>query len=589
MNRSFRAQQETAMQAAALKQRQQLRASMLKEKEEELALFLEMRKREKEQSNLLFNHSSEDFDAPLGSKHGASPIFNLSASTTTPARKAGGAADDFLNSDSDKNDYDWLLTPPGTPLFPSLEMESQKTLMSQIDSPRAHLTTMKSRLANPQLESAARGNLAPKQPALSPGLNSTGIRRPSSSGGPGSRPATPTGRPTLTGASKSRRSSTPTTRATLPSTKPSISATKPVTSAAKPVISATKPATKPVASTTKPTISAAKTASSATKLMVSARSSTPTRSTVRSSTPTARASIPSSKPVSRAATPTRRTSTPSSAPNISASPIKSSPSVTKPAPATSRNSVPSFGASLTVKSRPWKPSEMPGFSLDAPPNLRTTLPDRPLSASRGRPGAPSSRSSSVEPGPTGRPRRQSCSPSRGRPPYGAMLHVSGSSVPAVSRGYSKVSDNLSPVVIGTKMVERVINMRKLAPPKQDDRHSPHGNWSGKSASPDSSGFGRTLSKKSLDMAIRHMDIRRSIHGNLRPLMTNIPASSMYSVRSGPTRSRTISVLDSPLATSSNASSELSVNNNGICIDGIEMEDDIGSDRGGRSPASLHAR
>lgn len=107
MNRSFRAQQETAMQAAVLKQRQQLRASMMKEKEEELALFLEMRKREKEQSDLLLNHSYEDFDAPLGSKPGTSSIFNLSASTATPPRKAAAAADDFLNSDGDKNDYDW--------------------------------------------------------------------------------------------------------------------------------------------------------------------------------------------------------------------------------------------------------------------------------------------------------------------------------------------------------------------------------------------------------------------------------------------------------------------------------------------------
>ncbi|KAK8553003.1 hypothetical protein V6N13_055780 [Hibiscus sabdariffa] len=575
MNRSFRAQQETAMQTDALKQRQQLRASLMKEKEDELALFLEMRRREKEQSALL-NHSSEDFDAPLGSKPGTSPIFNLSAPTTTVARKTGAAADDFLNSESDKNDYEWLLTPPGTPLFPSLEMESQKTVMSQIGAPKAGLTAMKSRLANSHPESAARSNLSPKQPALSPGSNSNGVRRPSSSGGPGSRPATPTGRPTLTGASKPTRSSTPTSRATLSSTKPSMSATKPVTSAAKPVTSATKSATKP---------SAAKATSSAAKPTVSARSSTPTRSTARSSTPTARPSIPSSRPVSRAATPTRR---PSTAANISAPPIKPSPSITKPTPAASRTPVPSRGSSPVVKSKPWKPSDMPGFSLDAPPNLRTTLPDRPLSATRGRPGAPSSRSSSAEPGPIGRPRRQSCSPSRGRPPNGTMLHVSGSSVPAVRRGYSKVSDNVSPVVMGTKMVERVINMRKLAPPRQDDKHSPHGNLSGKSSSPDSSGFGRTLSKKSLDMAIRHMDINRRIPGNLRPLMTNIPASSMYSVRSGPTRSRNISVSDSPLATSSNASSELSVNNNGICLDGNEV-DDISSESVGRSPASMHAR
>jgi hypothetical protein len=69
------------------------------------------------------------------------------------------------------------------------------------------------------------------------------------------------------------------------------------------------------------------------------------------------------------------------------------------------------------------------------------------------------------------------------------------------------------------------------------------------------------------------DIRRSIPGNLRPLMTNIPASSMYSVRSGPARSRAISVSDSPLATSSNASSEVSVNNNGLCLDGSEVAGD----------------
>lgn len=67
MNRSFRAQ-ESQMQPA-LKQRQQqmggLRSSVMKEKDEELALFLEMKKREKERSDLLL-HNSEEFDAPLG-------------------------------------------------------------------------------------------------------------------------------------------------------------------------------------------------------------------------------------------------------------------------------------------------------------------------------------------------------------------------------------------------------------------------------------------------------------------------------------------------------------------------------------------
>lgn len=87
------------------------------------------------------------------------------------------------------------------------------------------------------------------------------------------------------------------------------------------------------------------------------------------------------------------------------------------------------------------------------------------------------------------------------------------------------------------------------------------------------------------------DIRRSVSGSsLRPLMTNIPASSLYSVRSGPARSRTISVSDSPRATCSNASSEQSVNNNSFYVDDSELEDDLNSERGGRFyTASLHGR
>ncbi|KAF8022151.1 hypothetical protein BT93_G2333 [Corymbia citriodora subsp. variegata] len=540
MNRSFRAQE-----SQMLGHRQQ---QMMREKEEDLALFLEMRKREKERNDLLLNNA-EEFDAPLGSKPGTSPIFNIAPSAAP--RKT--ATDDFLNSDSDKNDYDWLLTPPGTPLFPSLEMESQKTVMSQLGTPKARPTVLKSRLANSMVEPPARTNLTSRQQASSPGSTTSGagIRRPSSSGGPGSRPATPTSRPTLTTSSRASRPSTPTSRPTLSSSKSTVPS--------KPSVAATRSA----GTSIKPAVSAA-------KQSIPARSSTPSRSTARSSTPTGRPVVNPPKPVSRAATPTRRPSTTSTGSTVSAPHTKAvSSTIAKSALTTSRNPVPSRGTSPTTKSRPWKPSEMPGFSLDAPPNLRTTLPERPLSATRGRPGAPSSRSSSIEPGPTTRPRRQSCSPSRGRPANG-VLHTSGSSVPAVNRGHPKINDNVSPVLIGTKMVERVINMRKLMPPKQDDKHSPRSNMSGKSASsPDSSGFGRTLSKKSLDMAIRHMDIRRSIPGNLRPLMTNIPASSMYSVRSGPTRSRTVSVSDSPLATSSNASSEVSVNNNGMCVEGMD--------------------
>ncbi|XP_060210893.1 uncharacterized protein LOC132637891 isoform X1 [Lycium barbarum] len=572
MNRSFRSEDSGTRQR-------------IKSSDEELSLFLEMRRRENERNNNRFLQINDDFD-PLGSNNGSSPALNIASAA--PVRKT--RADEFLNADNDKTDYDWLLTPPGTPLFPSLEMESRKTMMSQLGNSRAHPTALTSRLTNSLPETTGRSNLASRQLASSPGLNtsSSSLRRPSSSGGSrpssaGSRPSTPTGRPTLSSSTSSLTSASRSTSARAPKAMTSTATSKTMSTtttsrssrSATPTSRATMPSAKPT---------------------VPPRSSTPTaRSNARSSTPTSRASIAGSKSTSRAATPTRRATSVSSTTNTTVPHVKplSSSSSTKSATMASRNPAAPRASSPTVKPRPWKPSDIPGFSLDAPPNLRTSLPDRPISATRGRPGAASARSSSVDRASNGRVRRQSCSPARGRPPNGVM-HSNGSSVPVpyMSRLHAKANDNVSPGMVGTKMVERVVNMRKLVPPKQDDRHSPHSNLSAKSSSPDSSGFGRSLSKKSLDMAIRHMDIRQRVSGNLRPLMTNIPASSMYSVRSGPNRgrtSRTVSVPDSPLATSSNASSEVSGSNNAVWVNGSEIDDDISSDKGARSPGSVHGR
>ena len=172
-------------------------------------------------------------------------------------------------------------------------------------------------------------------------------------------------------------------------------------------------------------------------------------------------------------------------------------------PAQAKNPVQSRGSSPSAKSKPWEPSQMPGFSLEAPPNLKTSLAERPASASRTRPGAPNSSSSSLEAAASsdGKSKRQPGTPSRGRASTG-VAQSNHSSIQALSRSRFIDGDNDSPVVVGNKMVERVVNMRKLAPPKHEDRHSAHGS-SGKSSS-ESSGFGRTLSKMSLDMAMRHM-------------------------------------------------------------------------------------
>ncbi|KAI3682975.1 hypothetical protein L1987_83398 [Smallanthus sonchifolius] len=45
--------------------------------------------------------------------------------------------------------HDWLMTSPGTPLFPLLEMGSQKTIMNQNGTHEGHLST----LSNTQQES----------------------------------------------------------------------------------------------------------------------------------------------------------------------------------------------------------------------------------------------------------------------------------------------------------------------------------------------------------------------------------------------------------------------------------------------------
>ncbi|XP_026418747.1 probable serine/threonine-protein kinase nek3 [Papaver somniferum] len=528
--------------------------------EEELALFLEMRKREKDRSNLL-NSGGDSLEAQsLGSKLEDSPVYKI-VSSTRPRK-----ADEFLNAENDKNDYDWLITPPRTPLFPSLEMDAERNAINRLGlgTPKARQTSLKSKLANSQVEIGARGNPAFRpQPPSSPGLHfsGAGTRRPASSGGrlsTASRPATPTRRPALPLTANTSRPSTPTSRPTLPASKS---------------MALSGRFSNPSARSSTPT---------------SRMTAPPSKSVSRSATPTRRPSATSSLSVPRSMTPTRRPSTPSKVSSVSA-PLSRSSSVSKSGPTTTRNPVPARASSPTVKSRPWKLLEMPGFSLEAPPNLRTSLPERPASASRGRPQAPNVRSS-VECGSNGRPRRQSCSPSRGRAPNSG-IHSYGSSAHAVSQARYSGIDNPNPVLSGTKMVDRAVNMRRPAPPKQDDLRTGNNPVRKSSPSLDGSNFGRSLSGKSLDMAMRHMDIKRSVSGSsLRPKMTNIPASSLYSVRSGPARTRTLSMSDSPITTCSTASSEQSVNNTAFCLYDSELEDDLNTERGGRFyAASLQGR
>ncbi|KAJ9548883.1 hypothetical protein OSB04_021426 [Centaurea solstitialis] len=442
-------------------------------------------------------------------------------------------ADDLLNSENNTTDYDWLLSPPRNPPL-SLEMEEQKTLISNNLTSNGQSTSPKPSLVTPLADNTSTTNIAPRLPASSNGVKSS-IRRPSPSRkapSTGSRSATPTTRPTVPSTTKPSRSSTPTSR-------PTVATTKPAAPPSKRSITPTKPSARSSTPTPRPSILPAA-----------------SKSTSRSSTPTLRPSIiaASKSSSSRSSTPTQRPSNPSALLTTSLNGGRSS-SVTKARAPSVKNPASSRGSSPSVKSRPSKnPPEMPGLATKAPPHIKKSVPERPASASKGRPGQSTVKFPANECNSKAIPKRSSCSPSRGQVLNGSGNNSVKSGV-TKNRGYSNGNDDVNPVLMGTKMVERVVNMRKLAPPRQE-YISNQNNTSGKlSVSQDNPGFGRTLSKKSFDMALRHLDIRRSMPGNMRAMITKVPASTVYSVRSESTKTQTMSASDSPLATSSSASSD----------------------------------
>ncbi|XP_010452004.1 PREDICTED: uncharacterized serine-rich protein C215.13-like [Camelina sativa] len=466
----------------------------------------------------------------MGSDHKSSRTTTMSSRQYSLRTTA---ADIFLYSENEKSDYEWLVTPPGSPT---------RSVTNQLDSPYGDRMTLISRLENYSKEE--RDNVPPKtqKTSLHNSSSVSGIRRPSSSSSSRStsRPSSPSRRST-----PAKRPSTPTSSATSTSARGSLTSSSATSSS-----SSTTRRPSSSSGTSRVTLTAARATRPATSTgQQTTCSATSTRSNNRPM------SAPNSKPRSRSSTPTRRPSTPSGSSTV----LRTKP-VSKPAL--------SQGASAIVRSRPWEPYEMPGFSLEAPSNLRTKLPDRPQTASSVRSRAfgasNSSRSASIEREVS---RRQSCSPSRSRAPNSAPSGNVNGAVP-LSRGRRAKTTHddgglTSHVAKGNQKMERVVNVRKLAPPRVTETRGrglggDGGSSAGKSSSgSDGFGFGRNLSKSSIDLALRHMDVRQgSMAGNFRPSVTKTPATSSYSVRS--CRNRPVS---------SSGSSESSVNI--LCLDGSD--------------------
>ncbi|XP_059668158.1 uncharacterized protein LOC132313422 [Cornus florida] len=426
------------------------------------------------------------------------------------AKLARSGIDDLLSStDGGKHDYDWLLTPPGTPLFPSSDgSESQPASAAPRGSSlvRSVSTTKSSRFSVSQSESNH-----PSRPT-----RSSSVTRPSISTTPHStysNKSTSILNTSSASVSSYIRPSSPAAR--------SSSAARPSTPSARPALSRTSTPSKARPAPANSSIDKTRSFQNS-----------------RPSTPSSRPQIPANlnttatRSASRPSTPTRRSSAPSLSPAAgTSSSFERNLSNGRNVLPTSRPSSP--GPRLRA---PPQPIVLPDFSLETPPNLRTTLPDRPISAGRSRPGVAVTGKGRIDPPtPANLPKRQS-SPivTRGRltePTGRGRLHANGQVVdPLESRKAPHNSES---------------SMRK--PVKNS------------TTSTESTGFGRTISKKSLDMAIRHMDIRNGTSSS-RPLSgtTLFPQS----IRSTNHKSQPGRALSAPPSVNGNPP----VSNNGVISD-----------------------
>ncbi|CAK9182098.1 unnamed protein product [Ilex paraguariensis] len=377
----------------------------LREREEDLLLFREMQKREKEPIISLLQPVSDEFEA-----NGNYALYRMAS-----AKK--GSGQEFL-TESEKNDYDWLKTPPATPLFPSLEMESNAPEMV----------------------------IQREIPILIPLSRFAGI----------AEAAKPTNK-----ISRSPKPKVP-LRSVTPSGRPSIPLTEKKNTKQAPI---TNPKTNHLSSTD------------------------PIKKSNSVSTP----SKPMYQKVSQ------------SHPNFLASNISKSvgmDSKTKPK---------SRGVSPLVRST--IPAQMPGFSLETPPNLIT---DRSTSASRGRSGSGNQSLSNRQTFEfSANARRQSCSPSVAR---GRKVEPKQEGDGNLTAQKGRIQTGNGTQILGSRMVDKFMNARKSSIEERATKLRLN------SSINESSGFGRMMQKSSLDKALKHTETKRD-SANFRQSGTTIGRKS----------------------------------------------------------------
>eukprot|EP00252_Welwitschia_mirabilis_P004269 TRINITY_DN14558_c0_g1_i3.p1 TRINITY_DN14558_c0_g1~~TRINITY_DN14558_c0_g1_i3.p1 ORF type:complete len:1275 (-),score=284.03 TRINITY_DN14558_c0_g1_i3:367-4191(-) len=172
---------------------------ILKHKDEDLALFNDMET--KERDNFL-HHSGDESDDSLTIKLRDLSDFRINVSA--PAHRDGC---DLLSNDVEKTDYDWLLTPPDTPLFRSLDDDTPLVNVIQRGRPRNQPIRISNASRTKTGSSAGRSSASPRRG--SPTSASSAVHRRKASPGPSGSVS-----PTL-------RSLTPPVRSSTPQSKPS--------------------------------------------------------------------------------------------------------------------------------------------------------------------------------------------------------------------------------------------------------------------------------------------------------------------------------------------------------------------------------
>ncbi|KAK4773084.1 hypothetical protein SAY87_028103 [Trapa incisa] len=404
-------------------------------------------------------------------------------SVASPKVARSGLNDLLSTTEGGKHDYDWLLTPPGTPLFASSdESESQRT--TAVRKSRSAVRSSSTTKASMRSVSHSESNHTPRS-ARSSSVTRSSISTSQFSSYSSNRPTSILNTSSASVSSHIRPSS--------PIARPSSTA-RPSTSSARP--STSRPSTPSRVRTVSTSLSIEKP-----RVSQSSRPSTPSS---RPHIP-ANFNVPASRSNSRPSTPRR-----SSAPSLSQPAAVSSVSVGRTL-STFHTTVPSLrpsspGPRIRPPPQPIIPADFP---LETPPNLRTTLLDRPLSAGRSRPVP-------------------SAAPKGNSEPVGAANMRRRQSSPIVTRGRLPVPEPTGRGRIQSHVADLPANRKTPHSPELEMKKPI------KTVCADNTGFGRTMSKKSLDMAIRNMDIRNGT-SSLRSLSntTLFPQSIRSSVSKTP--------------------------------------------------------